>query len=73
MFSFQQLLSHFHHYHQYLLSYLKVSNTLQYHTGLQEINFLINHLDCMLGYPRAATETGKMRYLYVTLKFVTKT
>ena len=41
-------------------------NALQNDTGLQEITFIINHLDCMLGYPRAATESGKMRYLYMS-------
>ena len=64
---FHQFLSHFHQYYQCLLSYVKVINALQYHTGQQEISFLINHLDCILGYPRAATETEKMRYLYMSL------
>ena len=62
----QELLPHFHQYYQCLLSYIKVINALQYETGLQEINFIINHLGCMLGYPRAVTGSGKIRYLYMS-------
>ena len=46
--------------------YVKVINALQYDTGLQETSFIINHLDCMLSEPRAANESGKIRYLYMS-------
>ena len=46
-------------------TYVKVINALEYDTGLQEISFVINHLDCMLGEPRAANACGKIRYLYI--------
>ena len=70
----QELLSHFHQYYQCLLSYIKLINALQYETGLQEISFIITHLGSLLGYSRAATGSGKIRYIfiYVTLNFMPK-
>ena len=41
-------------------------NALQYETGLREISFIITHLRSMLGYLRAATGSGKIRYLYMS-------
>ena len=41
-------------------------HALQYETGLREISVIITHLGRVLGYLRAATGSGKIRYLYMS-------